>query len=124
MLPIFTSGTLPLLFAAVVESTISPSHHKHHPSASIIAASVAIESTASSSSVAISYAKYGVNSGISTWACHCRDISIDSVSSDFPGMHLGRPGIGDGSTMLLTLASPPEKLEISDSHSAQILDDE
>ena len=26
--------------------------------------------------------------------------------------------------MLLTLASPPEKLEIPDSHSAQILDDE
>jgi len=39
------SGTLPLPFAAVVESTISPSHHKHHPSASIIAASVAIVET-------------------------------------------------------------------------------
>jgi len=53
------------------------------------------ESTASSSSVAISYAKYGADSGASSWARHHRDISMDLVSSDFSGMHLGRPGIGD-----------------------------
>ena len=53
------------------------------------------DSTASSSSVAMSYAKYGANSGISAWARHRRDISMDSVSSDFSSMHLGRPRIGD-----------------------------
>ena len=83
------------------------------------------ESTASSSSVAISYAKYGANSGMLTWARHRRDVSMDSVSSDFSGMHLGRPGIGDKmfdhavdlGPLTSISASPPEKLDISDSHS-------
>jgi len=96
------------------------------------------ESTASSSSVAISYAKYGANSGISAWARHRGHISIDSVSSDFSGMHLGRPGIGDKmfdhavdlGPLTSISASPPDKVEISDSHSDHrtsfdsILDDE
>ncbi|KDR69956.1 hypothetical protein GALMADRAFT_898782 [Galerina marginata CBS 339.88] len=53
------------------------------------------DSTASSSSVAMSYIKHGANGGISAWAKHRRDQSVDSVMSDFSGMHLGRPGIGD-----------------------------
>ena len=96
------------------------------------------ESTASSSSVAISYAKYGANNGMLAWARHRRDVSMDSVSSDFSGMHLGRPGIGDKifdhavdlGPLTSISASPPEKLDISDSHSDHrpsfdsILDDE
>ena len=53
------------------------------------------DSSASSSSIAISYAKHGANSGISAWARHQRDASVDSVMSDFSAMYLGRPGIGD-----------------------------
>ncbi len=46
MLPVFNSRMFPLLLAVVVvESPISPSHHKHHPSASIIAALVTIVET-------------------------------------------------------------------------------
>jgi len=53
------------------------------------------DSSASASSVAMSYAKYGANSGISTWARHCKDLSMDSVMSDFSAVHPGRPGLGD-----------------------------
>ncbi|PPQ91217.1 hypothetical protein CVT25_001175 [Psilocybe cyanescens] len=55
------------------------------------------DSTASTSSVAMSYVKHGANGGLNAWARqqHRRDQSVDSVMSDFSGMHLGRPGIGD-----------------------------
>jgi serine/arginine repetitive matrix protein 2 len=54
------------------------------------------DSSASSSSVAISYAKYGTNSsGIAAWACHQKDLSVDSVMCDFSALHLARPGIRD-----------------------------
>ncbi|KAJ3505851.1 hypothetical protein NLJ89_g7200 [Agrocybe chaxingu] len=49
------------------------------------------DSTASSSSVAMSYAKHSADSGISTWG-HLLDHSVDSVMSDFL---LGRSGLGD-----------------------------
>ena len=53
------------------------------------------DSSASSSSVAMSYARHGANSGMAAWTRHCKEVSIDSVMSDFSGIHLGRPGLGD-----------------------------
>ena len=53
------------------------------------------DSSASSSSVAMSYARHGANSGMVAWTRHRREVSVDSVMSDFSGMHLGRPGLGD-----------------------------
>ncbi|KAF8959872.1 hypothetical protein BDZ97DRAFT_1666634 [Flammula alnicola] len=53
------------------------------------------DSTASASSVALSYARHGANNGFSAWARHRKDQSMDSVMSDFSGMHIGRPGLGD-----------------------------
>ena len=53
------------------------------------------ESSASSSSVAMSYARHGANSGMAAWTRHCKEVSIDSVMSDFSGIHLGHPGLGD-----------------------------
>jgi len=53
------------------------------------------DSSASSSSVAMSYARHGANSGFAAWARHRKETSVDSVMSDFSGMHLGRPGLGN-----------------------------
>ena len=53
------------------------------------------DSNISSSSVAMSYARHGANNGMAAWTRHRKDVSIDSVMSDFSGMHLGRPGLGD-----------------------------
>jgi serine/arginine repetitive matrix protein 2 len=53
------------------------------------------DSSASSSSVAMSYARHGANSGMAAWTRHRKEVSADSVMSDFSGMHLGRPGLGD-----------------------------
>lgn len=56
------------------------------------------DSTASASSVAMSYIKHGANGGISAWSRHRRmesNMSVDSIMSDFSAMRLGRPGIGD-----------------------------
>ena len=54
------------------------------------------DSSTSASSVALSYAKHGANSGMAAWTRHHRkETSVDSIMSDFSGMHLGRPGLGD-----------------------------
>ncbi|KAF8996426.1 hypothetical protein BDQ17DRAFT_1364415 [Cyathus striatus] len=53
------------------------------------------DSWTSASSVAQSYALHGASDGRAAWARHRPDSSVDSVMSDFSGMHLGRPGIGD-----------------------------
>ena len=96
------------------------------------------DSSASLSSIAMSYAKHGANSGLSAWARHRKDPSIDSVMSDFSAMHLGRPGIGDkmfdhavdlGFPLTSISASPLDRLEVSESGYNQpsydsILDDE
>ncbi|KAH9487444.1 hypothetical protein JR316_0001520 [Psilocybe cubensis] len=83
------------------------------------------DSTASSSSVAMSYVKHGANGGLSAWARHRRDQSVDSVMSDFSAMHLGRPGIGDKMFDNAALdhgplpsisASPPESATASQHH--------
>jgi hypothetical protein len=79
------------------------------------------ESSASSSSIAISYAKHGANSGFSAWARHRKEQSMDSVMSDFSAMHLGRPGIGDKmfdhavdlGPLTSISASPQSGLEVS-----------
>ena len=81
------------------------------------------DSSASSSSVAISYAKHGANSGFSAWARHRKDPSVDSLMSDVSVMNLGRPGIGDKmfdyavnlGPLASISASPPENLDISES---------
>jgi serine/arginine repetitive matrix protein 2 len=52
------------------------------------------DSSASSSSVAMSYSRQGANSGMA-WTRHRREVSVESVMSDFSGMYLGRPGLGD-----------------------------
>ena len=43
----------------------------------------------------MSYARHGANSGMVDWRCHRKEISIDSIMSDFSGIHLGHPGLGD-----------------------------
>jgi serine/arginine repetitive matrix protein 2 len=53
------------------------------------------DSSASSSSVAMSYARHGANSGMAAWTRHRKEVSVDSVMSDFSGIHLGHPGLGD-----------------------------
>ena len=53
------------------------------------------DSSASSSSVAQSYARHGNNSSTAAWGRHRRDASVDSIMSSFSGIHLGRPGLGD-----------------------------
>jgi len=54
------------------------------------------DSSASVSSVALSYALHGANGGRATWAKHSRnDPSIDSMISDYSFMRLSRPGLGD-----------------------------
>ena len=76
------------------------------------------DSNASSSSVALSYARHGANSGMAAWTRHRREVSIDSVMSDFSGMHLGRPGLGDKmfnnaadlGPLTTISASPPESV--------------
>ena len=52
-------------------------------------------SSTSSSLVAMLHARHGANGGMAAWTCHCREVSIDSVMSDFSGMHFGCPGLGD-----------------------------
>ena len=32
---------------------------------------------------------------MAAWTRHRKEVSIDSVMSDFSGIHLGRPGLGD-----------------------------
>jgi serine/arginine repetitive matrix protein 2 len=49
----------------------------------------------SGSSIAHAYGVYGANGGRALWAKHQSEPSIDSVSSDFSGARLGRPGLGD-----------------------------
>jgi serine/arginine repetitive matrix protein 2 len=74
------------------------------------------DSSASSSSAAMSYARHGANSGMAAWTRHHKDVSVDSVMSDFSGI-IGRPGLGDkmfnNATDLGPLtsisASPPER---------------
>ena len=116
-LPDFISGTLPLpLTAMAVESSISP--YKHHPPASIIAALVTIvemslqlvpaplQSLMQSTVLTVESYPELVTAGISRWIQFPRG-PLTSIS-----------------------ASPPEKPEISDSHSNHrpsfntILDDE
>jgi hypothetical protein len=75
------------------------------------------DSSASSSSVVMSYAKYGASAGMAAWARHRQEPSVDSVMSDFSGMHLDRPGLGDKmfnnaadhAPLTSISASPPEK---------------
>ena len=43
----------------------------------------------------MSYTRHGANSGMVAWRRHHKEISIDSIMSDFSGIHLGRPGLGD-----------------------------
>ena len=40
------------------------------------------DSSVSSSSVVMSYARHSANSGMVAWTRHCREISVDSVMSD------------------------------------------
>ena len=76
------------------------------------------DSSASSSSVAMSYARHGANSGMTAWTRHRKEVSVDSVKSDFSGMHLGRPGLGDKmfnnaadhGPLTSISASPPESV--------------
>ncbi|TCD61190.1 hypothetical protein EIP91_008796, partial [Steccherinum ochraceum] len=74
------------------------------------------DSNTSASSVAQSYAV----GGRAAWARHRPDFSVDSVSSDFSGRRLGRPGLGDrmfemdhGVPLTAISASPPESLAAS-----------
>ena len=53
------------------------------------------ETSASSSSVAHSYAMYGANGERAAWARHRQDASIDSIISDFSVARLGQPGLGE-----------------------------
>jgi serine/arginine repetitive matrix protein 2 len=94
------------------------------------------DSSASSSSVAMSYARHGANSGMAAWTRHRKEVSIDSVMSDFFGMHLGRPGLGDKmfnnaadlGPLTSISASPPEsapRLHVGNCSSFDsIIDDE
>ena len=74
------------------------------------------DSSASSSSVTMSYARHGANSGMVAWRHHRKEISIDSIMSDFSGIHLGHPGLGDKmfnnavdyGALTSISASPPE----------------
>ena len=49
----------------------------------------------SGSSIAHAYGVYGANGGRAIWAKHQNESSVDSVNSDFSGIRLGRPGLGD-----------------------------
>ncbi|KAH8836085.1 hypothetical protein DL96DRAFT_107990 [Flagelloscypha sp. PMI_526] len=52
--------------------------------------------SASSSSIAHSYALHGANAGRAAWARHRpQEPSVDSISSEISFSRLGRPGIGD-----------------------------
>ena len=94
------------------------------------------DSSASSSSVAISYARHGANNGMAAWARHRKEVSVESVMSDFSGMHLGRPGLGDKmfsnaadhGPLTSISASPPEsasKLHVGNRSSFDsVIDDE
>ncbi|KAI0794946.1 hypothetical protein C8Q75DRAFT_791510 [Abortiporus biennis] len=76
------------------------------------------DSSASASSVALSYALHGPSGGRAIWARHRQEMSVDSVSSDFSAMRLGRPGLGDkmfdqmdhGMPLSAISASPPESV--------------
>ncbi|KAH7906866.1 hypothetical protein BJ138DRAFT_568044 [Hygrophoropsis aurantiaca] len=118
-------------FRGSVHSQIHPynrSHRRHESSASVASLGPPIslynrsyghhrrgDSSTSMSSVAQSYA----NGGRAAWARHRPDFSVDSVLSDFSGVHLGRPGLGDkmlesaldrGMPLTAISASPPESL--------------
>jgi hypothetical protein len=79
------------------------------------------DSTASSSSIAHSYARHGANSGFSAWARHRKDPSVDSLMSDFSALHPARPGLGDKmfegvsdhGPLSSISASPPENTDVS-----------
>ncbi|KAF9527941.1 hypothetical protein CPB83DRAFT_855475 [Crepidotus variabilis] len=84
------------------------------------------DSNTSINSASISYSKYGNQSAAPAWTRHNRDLSVDSVMSDFSVRNFERPGLGDkmfdnavdhGPLTSIT-ASPPEHTGISDSHFA------
>ena len=71
------------------------------------------DSTSSMGNVAQSYGQ----GRRASWARHRREVSIDSMVSDFSEVHLGRPGLGDkmldsilerGMPLTAISASPPE----------------
>ncbi|KIJ60131.1 hypothetical protein HYDPIDRAFT_32553 [Hydnomerulius pinastri MD-312] len=122
-------------FRGSVHSQIHPynrSHRRHESTASVGSLGPPIslynrsfahhrrgDSSASMSSVAQSYAMCGANGGRAAWARHRPDFSVDSVLSDYSGVHLGRPGLGDkmldsaldrGMPLTAISASPPESL--------------
>ena len=73
-------------------------HHKLHPSIFTTTVSVPIvRMTLVLAPVpfAMSYARHGANSGMVAWRRHHKEISIDSIMSDFSRIHLGHPGLGD-----------------------------
>ena len=68
-------------------SLYNRSHHRH--------GHLRGDSSGSVSSVALSYALHGANSGHATWAKHSRnDPSINSMISDYSFMRLSQPGLG------------------------------
>ncbi|OJA11619.1 hypothetical protein AZE42_05475 [Rhizopogon vesiculosus] len=118
-------------FRTSVHSQIHPynrvaSHRRHSSSASVASLGPPIslynrscvrhrrnDSNTSMSSVAQPYA----HGGRAAWARHRPELSADSVLSDFSGIHLGRPGLGDkmldsaldrGMPLAAISASPPE----------------
>ncbi|KAG1723926.1 uncharacterized protein EDB91DRAFT_1171738, partial [Suillus paluster] len=118
-------------FRAPVHSQMHPynrvtSHRRHSSSASVASLGPPISlynrsnghhrrsgSTTSMSSFAQSYA----HGGRASWARHRPEFSVDSMVSDFSGVHLGRPGLGDkmldsaldrGMPLTAISASPPE----------------
>lgn len=126
-------------FRASVHSQLHPynrvaSHRRHSSSASVSSLAPPIsmynrhsygynrssygchrrnDSSASTSSVSQPYA----HGGRVSWARHRPDFSVDSMLSDFSGVHLGRPGLGDkmldsaldrGMPLTAISASPPE----------------
>ncbi|KAF5333934.1 hypothetical protein D9758_018161 [Tetrapyrgos nigripes] len=74
------------------------------------------DSNSSVSSIAHSYALHGANGGRAAWARHRQEASVDSVSSDFSAMRLGRPGIGD--KMFETAGAPLTSISASPTDSA------
>ncbi|KAG0697268.1 hypothetical protein DFH29DRAFT_160061 [Suillus ampliporus] len=118
-------------FRTSVHSQMHPynrisSHRRHSSSASVASLGPPIslynrsyghhrrnDSSTSMSSVAQSYA----HGGRASWARHRPEFSADSMISDFSGVHLGRPGLGDkmldsaldrGMPLTAISASPPE----------------
>ncbi|KAG1727136.1 hypothetical protein EDB19DRAFT_1914356 [Suillus lakei] len=102
-------------FRASVHSQMHPynriaAHRRHSSSASVSSLGPPISFI---SSVSQPYA----HGGRASWARHRPDFSVDSMLSDFSGVHLGRPGLGDkmldsaldrGMPLTAISASPPE----------------